>query len=265
MRRLFTALCAALVALVLFSPRAEARFGFGPTQSTPFTPAGASPVAWYQHGVGITTATGVSAWTDSSGSGDANKNLAQATGSKQPTYTATDAAYNGQPTLTFSKTSGSNLASGNWAHAVAQPFTLVWVGQSDQSSTQGLVDDANNSQNACIFTTAANFGMLTNGGGNELSSGTAGVTTSPSIIVGVFNGATASELFLNGVAVAGGNAGQTPGTSGIASIVLGAIGGPIDSLNGKIAEVVVLAGAADLTTVAAIDKYYGNLFGIAVP
>ena len=57
---------------------------------------------WLRADLGITLNGGdVSAWADQSGTGDANKNAAQAVGASQPLYVASDAGYNGQPTIQF--------------------------------------------------------------------------------------------------------------------------------------------------------------------
>lgn len=50
-------------------------------------------------GLGITTATGVSAWADQSEAAD--NNFIQATAAQQPTFTATNASFNNLPTVDF--------------------------------------------------------------------------------------------------------------------------------------------------------------------
>ena len=75
-------------------------------------PAAFSPItvannkAWYRADLGAS----VSAWLDQSGTGDANKNAAQAVGAIQPSLAAS-AAFNNQQTFTFtgSDTTGAKV------------------------------------------------------------------------------------------------------------------------------------------------------------
>jgi len=53
-------------------------------------------VIWLRSDLGITIGTGVSTWADQSGNGN---DVTQATGSKQPAYTASSAVFNNKPCL----------------------------------------------------------------------------------------------------------------------------------------------------------------------
>ena len=65
-------------------------------------------VAWWQSNQGITLSSGkVSAWADIVG----GYSFTQGTSAAQPTYSAADASYGGQPSLTF--TSANNMSAGN--------------------------------------------------------------------------------------------------------------------------------------------------------
>ena len=57
---------------------------------------------WLDGSLGVTVVTGVSAWLDQSG--NVNANATQLTPANQPTYTASDAAYNNKGTLSFNGT-----------------------------------------------------------------------------------------------------------------------------------------------------------------
>ena len=266
MKRLALWLLALAVLCVATTP-ADAGFGYSPSQSVPFTPQGYSPIAWYKSGVGITGSSAASAWSDSSGTGDANKNLAQATGAKQPTINAIDAAYNGKTTLSFLLASSQSLASGTWSSALPEPVTVVWIGQVTEGAISGLFDDAAVEANCSAFvTTTPSVFLSTNGLGSQMSPSNAATATgvlaltSPAIVVAVFNGPS-SYLYVNGAPLAGGKL----GTTGLTSIILGSLGGALDPMTGKIAEVLVLGTAVNVATVAAIDTYYSGVFGIAVP
>src|SRR6266404_4642034 len=76
-------------------------------------------VAWYRADRGITlNGSTVANWADSSAGASNTHILSQSTGAKQPAFTASDSAYNNQPTLTFD---GSNdfMASPTWAASLA--------------------------------------------------------------------------------------------------------------------------------------------------
>ncbi len=84
----------------------------------------ATLVALYDANLGITlNGANVSAWANSSGAADANRNLSQGNAAKQPPYNAADAAYNGQASIgNFNSVAAQSLVSGgNWS--VAPPTT----------------------------------------------------------------------------------------------------------------------------------------------
>lgn len=104
------------------------------TRQHTFDPrAVATVVCWLRSDRGITlNSTTVSAWADQSASGDANKNLAQATAGSQPPYTAADSAFGGMPSL---RGDGNRfMDSGTWSSAQAQPFTEFFCGDQDSAS-----------------------------------------------------------------------------------------------------------------------------------
>lgn len=82
-------------------------------------PLNFSPFLWLRADLGITIATGVSAWADQSGNG---RNLTQGTGVKQPVVTS--AAINGQPSITFD---GSNDALAATGFGIVQPTDIYFV------------------------------------------------------------------------------------------------------------------------------------------
>jgi hypothetical protein len=69
-----------------------------PNPGGPCEPSVLGPqlVLWLRSSLGITIGTGVSAWADQSGYGN---NFVQATGGLQPTYTAVNGNFNGQPSV----------------------------------------------------------------------------------------------------------------------------------------------------------------------
>jgi hypothetical protein len=76
----------------------------------------------------------VQQWNDQSASGDANKNLSQATLANQPQFNAANAGFNLAPTLTLSSASSTTMSSGTWAVELVQPSTWI-VASSNRNLT----------------------------------------------------------------------------------------------------------------------------------
>jgi len=77
-------------------------------------------VLWLRSDLGITldTSGNVEQWTDQTG--DLSKTLSQSTPSYRPTYIASNAAYNGAPTLGFSSVETSAyMVAPSWTNAIA--------------------------------------------------------------------------------------------------------------------------------------------------
>jgi hypothetical protein len=205
----------------------------------------------------VTLSSGkVAALTVRGGGGDANKNLAQATGGSQPTYNATDAAYNNRPTMSFNS---SQLHSvGNWAASLAQPFTIYLVGQSASGHAQQAFFDDSAGTTVIYATDTSND--LAIYAGVSLSSST--VTTNPSVMCLVFNGAS-SAIYVNDATTAK----ATGNASGAAlvSAVLGDNASASTPLVGKIADHIVYAGAHNHANRSAVmSAYAAAWFGITV-
>ena len=97
-------------------------------------------LAWYRADPSSLTlsAGAAGAIADQSGKGIAGS-LTQATGTKQPTLNASDAAYNNKPTLSFASASSLELVGALFT-VVAQPITYLFVSSTvAQASSQGLV------------------------------------------------------------------------------------------------------------------------------
>jgi len=234
--------------------RRQVRFG-GPAIFTPRSIPGL--VAWYRADLGVTIATGVSGWADQSGTGDANKNLAQATGSAQPTRNASDAAYNNQSTLSFASASSQCMTSGTWASALAQPFTWFVVGNDDGAAvSQVYIEGDTSGVNRSL--------MYQNGAAYELFAGASlaggSRTNSPRVLGGVVNGASSSLYISARTAVATGAA----GANGITAITMGAAFVPSTYLNGKIAEVAIYSGALTAAQINALLAYFGTRYAITI-
>lgn len=121
---------------------------------------------------------------DRSGRGDSNRNLSQLTPGAQPTYVASDAGYNGQPTLTFD--GGDHLQSGAWASPPSNPVRHYWVGHNSAASIVLLMDGiANGSRHGFARNTATAIAYYC---GGTSANNTAWDTTSKAVAVCEFNG-----------------------------------------------------------------------------
>lgn len=242
---------------------------YGPTAQavSAWTPPslGSALVFWVRADKGITIGTGVSAWADQSGSGDVNKNLTQGAGSQQPTLNASDAAYNGQATLTFTASVGSVMVSGAWASPLALPETIFLVGNFDGTTTNQDMADGTviNSRRVNNGEIGGVTGMAIDNGA-VLTTGTLANPGAPQVYAAYFDTSTGSKIWRSAITpVATGNAGATNATR--TGFTLGALAnGAAAFMNGKIAECFIVAGAMAPADFASAMNYCGARYGIAV-
>lgn len=224
-------------------------------------PSIAGLLAWFRGDFGVTTATGVSAWADGSGSGDPNKNLIQPTTAKQPAFTPSDAAYNNRPTLTFARASTQGLsATGNWSVALAQPFTVYAVGNTDGTTASQDFCDGNSVGQRLEFGGGAVATNLSMFGGSFITA--AAAMGSKGAFAALVNGA-ASNLYANAITPI--LSGANPGASAPTGLNLGyAYDTTSDTLNGKMAEFIVYSGAHTSAQIASVLKYLGTRYAITI-
>lgn len=218
-------------------------------------------LAWYRGDLGVTNVGGrASAWADQSGTGDANKNLVQATAGNRPTITAADANFNNQTTLALNSAHPDILIpTGNWAVAMAQPITIYSVHLVTSLAGQVAYYDDNVTPNSfSLFQTlgggfAAEAGASLSAGDNTLNK--------PTVFAVVFNGVSSSCYDNARTAVASGNA----GANGSVGLLVGdhATGGG-SPLAGTIAEIIVYSGAHNATTRSTVLTYLGARYAIAI-
>jgi len=251
MKRLVTIALALTLALFAFSASAGswsynssgrgkgAWQGFSPTWNP-------NALVYLKDGTGITTATGVSQWTD-----QIKQNaFTQATGAKQPTVNASDSTFGGMPSYSYLAASSQNLKSGTLN--IAQPATYYVVGQTSIAAGN-FIDSGGTAQ--VTWTQSSNLAMYS----GTTVTGSAAVS-SPRIICSVFNGASSLGYVSSPtVAVLTGN----PGSQTEASMWIGGGGaGPFHT--GKIAEVVAISGADNAYWRSLMFAYEGNRFKIAI-
>jgi hypothetical protein len=194
----------------------------------------------------------VGQWNDQSGTGN---NVSQTGSVEQPAYLSSDPGYNNLPTLGFASSNGQNL--GTSAHlGVSQPCTLYVVGESTSGTAQQEVV-ADFSTNVCIFiATAISFNWSYYAGTTSITSSNA--TRSKAAFVCVLNGASSALYINSSTAVAAGIA--NAGSSGFQNnfFVGGQAGG--NALNGKVAEVILCAGAHAPAQRAQVVAYLSNRY-----
>ena len=228
--------------------------------SAPFSPASLTNLqAWYRADKGITlNVTKVSQWNDSSGSGDANRNAAQATGANQPTFNASDATYGGQPTVQFGgagNTTNIFLDTGVWGSSFGQPLTVFIVGNAQVSTTNYFLDNAADTLE--VYSTAGvqiGFDALLSG---------ALVTTVPSLLFIGAGGAGADTIAFNSKTVGTtGSSGGSPNTT--TKLRLGCyIGGGNFSLGGPMAELAFYNRALTLVERGQLVTYANARYGLS--
>lgn len=225
------------------------RIGLGFAGSQ-FSPLALGPFVWLRSDLGITlNSTTVAAWADQSGNGH---NVSQGTGANQPTYNASDANYNGRPSLQAA-TSGHFLLSA--AFSIPQPFSLFIVGEA-ATSGQVLIGCG----------TASDPFVGNNAGNTEVFAGTTQVTdpvscTVPRSMLAVFNGA--SSFAGADDWVTGGSTGGS-GTLSLASLNVFATSAGTFSLIGKVLEIVGLPRVPTANDKALMQAYIKTLYNRTV-
>jgi hypothetical protein len=221
-----------------------------------FSPADDTSLrAWYDMGLGATVVSGnVTALADQSGTGDANKHLTAA--GDLIARTATDAAYNNQATATFGGLQRMDPA-GAWAVSLPQPFTIYAVGQA--SNDGGRLVDAAAGGRAIVMRNGTLWSLYAGGANNLDATGSA--PGSPTKICGVFNGAS-SQIYIGSDFSTGTGTGTNPGVDTPLRFALGALVGGGGELIGKIAAVIICAGAHDATKRAQYATYFATRFGL---
>jgi hypothetical protein len=224
-----------------------------------FVPTDITGIAgWWRADLLVTQAAlAVSAWGDSSGSGDASRILVQSVAGKKPTINATDAAYNNQSTLSFASASSQQLDStGAWVSALSQPYTIFLVGQDGGAGFQGWASNTGSSVQISYGNGSANMVMYA---GSFLASNQ-GASSSPKVVGAVFNGATSDIYEGARTPRATGDAGATA----LAQLTIGAIPGAGLFLNGKIAECVVYSKALSAPEIDQLCTYLTDRYAIGI-
>lgn len=218
-------------------------------------------VFWVRADLGVTiTGSGASGWTDQSLPRDANKDLAQGTDAKRPTRNSVDAAYNNKTTLSFASASTQSMFSPAWAAAIAQPYTVMVVGNDDGTAANQCFTCDDSQFSALVETNEGAAVGLDIYAGAQLNSGVAR-SSSPRVYVGEFNGASSKTYVSAKTASITGNAGAANLVDLRVGMWVGEGGAP---LNGKIAEVVIANKVLSAGEMASITAYFGARYNITI-
>lgn len=210
---------------------------------------------WLRADLGITIGTGVSAWADQSGTGDANKNVTQAVAGLQPAYSTANAGLNNQPALSF--TGSQLLQSGVWASALPQPLTIMVVGRlttagkyvcdSINGAVQcGMFDSANTLQ---VYAGVQRPTLLTSDG-------------TKFVIIAYFNGNASNHYPMAYTSDNYGGIG--PGTNGLTGVTVGCYAGGGAFSGSDIAEMAYWNRALTPMEAKSLLNYAGARYALTI-
>jgi len=201
----------------------------------------------------ITTATGVSQWSDKSGQGN---HLTQATGSKQPLVQS--AALNGKNTILMDGTADKLQRTTYTGGAISQAVTFYLVVKVSQTvGDSGYIFDAGGAtRNYCYNNGTAPDLYYMNGGGSDIIPST-NVSTTWTMISLVFDGAS-SSFEQDQVVIATGNS----GTSATNGITLGGRHTDSSYAAHDYAEVLVYDSVLSAVDKSGVEMYLKKKWGI---
>ena len=207
----------------------------------------------------ITISTGVSVWADKNGNG---RNAAQATGGKQPAYTAT---INGKNVVTFQGTDDTMQIGANAAFN-ANSQTIIVVSKQASSANQALWYKADsNSAVGVIMRYRAGTSFWPyqkNDGLAETLATNSNTNTNANVYATVLEPANQAG-FVNGAPVA--TATVTTGYDNNSGPWLGSRRDVGEYLAGDIAEVLHWNRALSASERSTVERYLGRKWGITVP
>ena len=226
-----------------------------PPGPPPFNPMSISGgVLWLRADLGVTLSSGsVLQWNDQSGVGDSNRNFAN-TAPYLPVYNSSDGSYNGQSTLSFTWSPGTQqLISGVWSPSVNTPVTLFIVGNDDGSTNEQIYFLEHDASIYYLWTIS---GVYATDGGSNLESSIP-ISTTPKVfcIVVCATGSSTGSMAVDAITP------NVTGNNSVSSMRQQFIG---DNFNGKIAEIIAYSGALSQTNITTVMDYLGTRYGISI-
>lgn len=236
--------------------RISANTGGGTTAPAAWTPANISSVTkyfWLRADLGVTVATGVSAWADQYGL----NNATQATGAAQPTLSASDAAFNNQASITFDGTDDALVFTGLDLPAPGTTPFWVWIifRQLSWTSLDWIFAAGNNTVALQQFTAEPQLRIIN---GIAVSTNSGAPTGTAVRGIASFTNSVADYLKLASTVVTGVASGNNDPISG--SFGLGARSAGLSGFcNVAYAEIIGLAG--EPTELAQLEAYGTARYG----
>jgi len=240
-----------------------------------WTPAQLEPVGWWRADLGHTATDGspVSAWANQGS--DANLDVSQGTGTRQPTYVASEPNLNGQPALDYDDDVLSTAATSAWELADGESLTAVVVCWPDFTGSKTAWSTTNPGQGGILQLLRTDAGStlfdVEDASGTSVGSSlsTASPQT-PTVLAGVFDASTSPQndevtFFLNGSAGPTNSADlgaiEPSAGSGTKELNIGGNAPTGDQFIGQIAEVLyhkaVLTAAQDTNLTRYLNQRYG--------
>lgn len=238
--------------------------GLGFQSSKAFNPKEiANLLGWYRADQGVTLVSGlVSAWADISGSGDAGRNLAQATAGLRPTPVASDSRLGGAPAISFPR-ANDILQSGSWSPAVVFPSTMYLVGYQTSPIIGLMIDGVDTSNRQYLYVSSDHeYSMGTSGSADATgSAGGTNAVANPHVICANF--AASGAIYIDDSQTAKGSGVMT--SKNPPGISVGNVENDAGlTYNGSIGEVLIYGGSHDAATRKRVFAYLGGRYGVAV-
>lgn len=242
------------------SARGRAGADSGGTRS--FSPLDLSPLAWYRADPIAITLNGsdVSAWADQSGNGH---HLLQATPANQPLYTAADANFNNQPSLTFTAANSDVMQcltgglNGNQVHSV---FAVIRTGALAGAFAGYVYMGRSSGVNGSSGIGQSNGNNAWYAGGSELTPQGAVLAPNTKYQFGKTHNGTNSQGYRNGVAD-GAAAARTYALASPSGFLIGGRDAASGFGNFSIPEWVVYGFEASAQQISDLTTYFTGRYG----
>lgn len=238
------------------------------------SPPAPTPLVWHRADIGVTGTTTVSSWADESGNG----RHATGSGGTRPALVATDASYNGHPTIDFA--GAKVLANAAWGSTTTGSLTFYFVGNCGATDAYHCAIDGAPLNTAtdvegAILSNPANVGTNLSDTVTEFTFGALSVAqqlTSPCVVVLTINASTfVTSLYLNSLTPVATVTGADPSPKAIKikGHTLGALSdsaywGMAAEWEGKLAEVGIYAGVLTSTQIASIVNEAASRYALTV-
>lgn len=212
-------------------------------------------MAWYRADLLVTQSGTVSAWGDSSGSGDANRNSAQPTGAKRPTFTASDATLGNQPSIVSTAGTNECLFTGTWSVAMPAVGTVFVVGK--VPNTRYVCDALTLAPQYGVFSNASNWSMV-----QTASAGSGVASAASAVVVCRFDGATSKINVSTNTPVTGLNVGAGAATG--VTLLNSAVGSGLTDGGSTVAEIAYYSRLLTDAEIALLNNYAGTRYAVTI-